>query len=116
MKYLSQPCPSCPWRIDQTAGDIPHFDLEKARCLSRTCSDSKGFGPSFGEPMFACHTSNEREEFPCAGWLAKEGSAHPMVRLAIMTNALPEKVLSPGDNWPELHDNYVDVLTKLENS
>lgn len=114
MKHLKTPCPSCPWRVDQTAQDIPNFSIEKARKLAVTCPDSRGFGPDFGAPMFACHKSHEQGEFPCAGWLAAVGDAHPNVRLAIMRGDLPAGALRPGKDWPALHGSFQEVLDKLE--
>lgn len=113
MKTLPQPCPSCPWRKDQTAQDIPHFVLDRAEGLASTCPDAKGYGPDFFAPMFACHQSDTDKEFPCAGWLAQVGECHPRVRIAVSQGAIPSERLQPGENWPELHDNYPEVLEKL---
>nr|QBR04490.1 hypothetical protein E1956_45825 [Paraburkholderia pallida] len=63
--------------------------------------------------MFACHQSREGEEFACAGWLAKVGRRHPAVRLAVMSGRLVPAALAPDADWPELHDNYAEVLDKL---
>jgi hypothetical protein len=111
---LAQPCPSCPWRLDQTAQDIPGFSLEKARDLAATCPDARGHGPDFGAKVFACHQSKLGGEFPCAGWLAKVGHCHPMVRLACIQGKVPEDALAPGPEWPQLHDDYGQLLRKLE--
>ncbi|MFN9470920.1 DUF6283 family protein [Acidovorax sp.] len=113
-RTLPQPCPSCPWRIDQGAHDIPNFSIDKARALASTCPDNGGLGPSFGASIFACHQSNVGAEIACAGWLATVGRAHPSVRLAAMQGRLPVEALDPGEDWPELHENYGAVLQKLE--
>lgn len=110
---LSRPCASCPWRLDQDAGDIPNFDMDKAEGLSRCCPNERGFGPEFGAPMFSCHQSKDGAEFPCAGWLATVGARHPGVRFAAMAGRIPVAALEPGADWPELHDNYPEVLEKL---
>ncbi len=115
-RVLPQPCPSCPWRIDQGAQDIPNFSIHKARALAETCPDARGLGPSFGAPIFACHQSNVGAEIACAGWLATVGRAHPSVRLAAMQGRLRVEALDPGAGWPSLHDNYGSVLAKLEDS
>lgn len=39
---LAMPCPSCPWRLDAIAQDIPHFDLDLAENLAATCPDERG--------------------------------------------------------------------------
>lgn len=115
-RVLAQPCPSCPWRLDQTAQDIPGFSLEKAKDLADTCPDARGHGPAFDAKVFACHQSKPGGEFPCAGWLATVGRCHPMVRLACIQGQLPEAALDPGPGWPELHADYGAVLRKLEAS
>jgi hypothetical protein len=48
-------------------------------------------------------------------WLAL-ASGHPNVRLAAMSGRLNAGALRPAPNWPELHDNYRNVLRKLEPS
>ncbi|KVN83440.1 hypothetical protein WJ68_16130 [Burkholderia ubonensis] len=113
MKAAARPCPSCPWRVDQGARDIPNFDLPLAEGLAATSPDARGMGPDFGAPMFACHQSKIGSEIPCAGWLAKVGHRHPGVRLAVMQGKLDPETLVPGADWPELHDNYIEVLDKL---
>lgn len=113
-RTLPQPCPSCPWRTDQGAQDIPGFSIAKARDLAATCPNERGHGPSYGAELFACHQSKEGGEIPCAGWLATVGHAHPAVRIAVIGGRLPMDALSPGANWPQLHDSYGQVLQKLE--
>ncbi|MBS0426069.1 MAG: hypothetical protein JSR41_02135 [Proteobacteria bacterium] len=111
-----QPCPSCPWRMDQDAQDIPHFSLALAERLAATCPDHRGRGPDFGAPMFACHQSKVGAEVHCAGWLASVGHAHPAVRLGIVSGRLDAARLAPGPGWPALHDNYAQVLDKLRST
>ena len=113
---LKTPCPSCPWRVDQTAEAIPGFCIDKAEALVACSPDERGRGPDFSSPMFACHLSSVGKEMPCAGWLAQVGHAHPRVRLAVLTDRLPPENLKPGKDWPALHDNYSDVLRKLRAS
>jgi hypothetical protein len=110
---LAMPCPSCPWRLDATAQDIPHFDLNLAENLAATCLDERGMGPDFGASMFACHQSKEGREIACAGWMATVGRRHPMVRLAVAMKRLDASALRPGARWPALHPNYQQVLEKL---
>jgi len=110
---LAMPCPSCPWRLDATAQDIPHFDLDLAENLAATCPDERGMGPDFGACMFACHQSKEGREIACAGWMATVGHRHPGVRLAVAMKRLDASALRPGALWPALHPNYQHVLDKL---
>lgn len=113
-RTLPQPCPSCHWRVDQGARDIPGFSMTKARDLAATCPNEHGHGPTFGAELFACHQSREGSEIPCAGWLATVGHAHPAVRIAVLGGRLSMDALSPGADWPPLHDSYGQVLQKLE--
>jgi hypothetical protein len=41
------------------------------------------------------------------------GHRRPSVRLAVVTGRLDPVALKPGADWPELHDNYQEVLEKL---
>lgn len=113
VKAPDRPCPSCPWRLDQNAQDIPNFSLEKAEGLAGTCPDENGMGPSFGASWFACHQSREGAEIPCAGWLAVVGRAHPNVRIAVMEGRLDAKTLDLPPDGPTLHSTYGEVLAKL---
>lgn len=113
---LPKPCPSCPWRVDQTASDIPNFDIEKAEGLAECCPDHCGASPAFDAPIFSCHQSKEGAEFPCAGWLATVGHRHPRMRYRAMLGDIPFEALEPGKDWPELHENYGDVLDKLRDT
>lgn len=113
LKTLPTPCSSCPWRLDKDASDIPNFKLALAENLQGTCPDSEGMGPDYGSSIFACHRSKEGAELACAGWLAVVGHRHVGVRIAVMSKRLSVESLSPKSNWPDLHTNYGDVLTKL---
>lgn len=112
---VRQPCRSCPWRVDQDASDIPGFSLEKAEGLAETCPQN-GYGPEFGTPMFACHQSRESEEIVCAGWLATCGHAHPNARLLVSVGTIDREALQPGEDWPELHEDFEAVIEKLRGS
>lgn len=115
-KTLGRPCKSCPWQVHARASDIPHFSLELAASLSRTCPDERGMGPDFTASHFACHQSTHGEEFACAGWLATVGHAHPGVRLAIAWGRLSAEALEPGADWPALHASHAEMLDKLRST
>lgn len=109
------PCKSCPWRVDAHVDDIPGFDLELAEALVNTTTGD------LGAPMMACHQS-EDVKFVCAGWLARHGVDSITVRLALAGVLTPLDGtlkgieidgLSPGEDWPELHNNYDEVLAKM---
>jgi hypothetical protein len=84
-----------------------------AEKLRATCPNEKDMGPGIDANWFACHQSKEGAEIPCAGWLAKVGRAHPRVRLAVMEGRLDPDVLTPGQDWPLLHDTYEQVMEQL---
>ncbi len=90
--------------------------MEMAEALVSTCPDRRGFGPDFGAPLFACHQSKVGSELHCAGWLAKVGHAHPTVRLSVAQGRLNPECLTPAPDWPQLHDDYGQVLDKLRSS
>ena len=104
---VRKPCPSCPWRVDQTARAIPGFSLDLAESLDRTCSGE------FGAPVFACHQSRPGGEFPCAGWLAIHGHDSIAVRLMVLQGRVPPEALESGADWPELHGFFDEVIAKL---
>ncbi len=113
MSACRKPCPSCPWRVDQDAAAIPNFSLDLAENLAATCPDERDMGPDFGAAQFACHQSHEGAEVVCAGWLAVAGHRHPAVRVAVLTGSMPVEALSPGEDWPELHGYFAEVIEKL---
>lgn len=110
---IVKPCPSCPWRVEKDAADIPNFDLELAEGLARCCPDERNMGPNYGASMFACHQSKDGAEIACAGWMTTVGHRHPGVRLAVAIGRLDASALRPGAGWPDLHPNYQQVLEKL---
>jgi hypothetical protein len=110
---IAKPCPSCPWRVDKDATDIPNFDLASAEGLAKCCPDDRNIGPDFGATMFACHQSKDGAEIACAGWMAAVGHRHPGVRIAVAMGRLDPPALRPGLRWPRLHKNYQQVLEKL---
>ena len=116
LKCLLTVWPSCPWRKDRGADDIPNFSLELAEQLAATCPDENGMGPDFGASWFACRLSREGEEIPCAGWLAACGSAHPGVRLAIRNGRLDLDALERPVDGPDLHETYGEVLANLRST
>lgn len=115
MTPVRQPCKTCPWRVDAHVRDIPGFRLEMAEGLIATTSGE------FGAPIMACHQSDETK-FVCAGWLARHGADSLTARM-VLANAIrpadgtskgitPEG-MEPGEDWPELHADYPEVLAKM---
>ncbi len=70
-------------------------------------------GPEFGAAQFACHQSREGAEVVCAGWLAVVGMCHPAVRMQLLTGTVSIEALSPGEDWPSLHESFAEVIEKL---
>jgi hypothetical protein len=101
------PCPSCPWRVDQDATVIPGFALDLAENLEATTRRD------FGAPIFGCHLSREGAEFACAGWLAVYGTHSIAVRLMLISGQITPEALQPGEDWPELHESFEEVIVKL---
>lgn len=84
-----------------------------AEGLASTSPDRRGVGPDWNAPQFACHQSKPGEEFPCAGWLAVHGRAHPGVRWNLIQGHYEPSVLDRGADWPELHASYQEMMDKL---
>lgn len=103
MKRVKRPCDECPWRVDAEPG---RFAPERWAALAASSADERGFGPEYGNPLFACHKTPEGEERACAGWLAREGANHPTVRLAVLLGDVPACALDPGEGWPDLHPDF----------
>jgi hypothetical protein len=103
VKRVKRPCDECPWRTDAEQG---RFTPERWAALAASSADERGMGPEFGAPLFACHKTAEGGERACAGWLAMEGANHPSARLAVAMGSLPECSLTPGEDWPTLHQDF----------
>lgn len=91
---VPKPCGWCPWRLDSPVGLLPEV-LD----ITGTPEQDK----PIGTPMMGCHMADYRAM--CAGWLAVTGVHHVGVRLAVATRQIDPKALSPGEDWPELHES-----------
>lgn len=107
LTQVRMPCRSCPFRLDQTADDIPRFRLELAEALVH-CQDG-----NLDSPMMACHQSTEGSEVICAGWLATHGWDSLQVRIAMSHDKIHPEALAPGEDWPAMHSSYDEALEKL---
>lgn len=92
LQHCVRPCWNCPWRRDSVAGEFP---AERYKAL-RATAGSPGAEAGFGAPMFACHKSEPGRDRACAGWLARSGTDHLGVRLAVALGRLPASALQPG--------------------
>lgn len=102
-----KPCPTCPWRVDQHANAIPNFSLPLAEGLVRTTR------PDLGAPVFACHQSRPEQQVVCAGWLVRYGWDSIAVRMMLLHKQLTRDDLTIGEDWPEMHSTFEQVITKL---
>ena len=105
MNCRPRPCAECPWRKDTPPGQFPAERYEALRSTSRTPAGH----PGMHDPMFACHKSAEGNEIPCAGWLAVEGADHVRIRIGVSLGEIPVEALQPGDDWPELYEDYASM-------
>lgn len=109
VRVMPRPCPSCPWRVDQDGTDIPYFSMEQAEQLAET---------STGDPnarLFACHLSPEHRPCVCASWAVQVGPAKSIrLRIMIVFEQFDTRYLRRGRDWPQLHRDWVEVLTKLK--
>lgn len=99
----ARPCPNCPWVKTTPPGE---FARERYEILRNTSPDSEGNHPGLGDPMFACHKSQEGKDYVCAGWLASVGHAHVGVRLNVAFGHIDVCALEPKLGWPELFEDY----------
>lgn len=107
------PCGECPIRSDNADNPRSKFPAERWDALTASVVDpDTGFGPSFDAPLFGCHKGEPGTDadLACAGWLARFGRDHPVIRFALTTGRLPEEALTPGPNWPPLHPTWREVV------
>lgn len=102
----SRPCVRCPWAKTTPPGE---FTLQRYEQLRDTVG-SPGYEVPPGGPLFACHKSPETRERPCAGWLAVVGWHHLTIRLWVMRELLDASVLESKPGWPDLFDNYDELV------
>lgn len=101
-----RPCIECPWRVDVAPGQFPP---ERYEALRGTTGEPGREAP-LGAPLFACHKAPEGGEFVCAGWLAAVGLENLTARLLAVQGRLTGVGFHPGDDWPELHGSYAELL------
>lgn len=102
----ARPCVRCPWSRNTTPGE---FLLARYEELRATVGSSGREAP-LDAPMFACHKTPEGREQPCAGWLAAVGNCHLGIRFAIIQGRLDPRALIAKDDWPELFDDYDELI------
>lgn len=89
--YRREPCPGCPWRVDQTGS----FPAEAFRHSAGTAYD-------MATHTFACHESGVAKPAVCAGFLLR-GAEH---NLSIRLRQMRGECLDVSDGGHDLHESY----------
>lgn len=108
------PCPTCPWRVDQEVGAIPHYQQGMADGLLNTVGPGDAF-----RPVMACHGSTNACLVACKGYLAREGWSNLNVRVLLIGGHIenPSEVLDACEAAGiALEPDYPTVLEKLSNN
>ncbi len=110
--YRKYPCDECPIRADNCDNPKSKFPAQKWKDLSVTVWNEKDGSPLMGTILFGCHKGEPGTDadLACAGWLAMFGADHVAVRIALVRERLPVTALTPGENWPPLHQTWEDVV------
>jgi hypothetical protein len=104
---VRRPCPDCPWRKDNPSpGKFPQENFE----AMRSTTGVPGAEAPIGASLFACHHSKEDGSFVCAGWLAAVGIENLTARYLATRGIINPKGFQPGDDWPELYEDYDSML------
>lgn len=90
--YRREPCPGCPWKVENT-GNFPASAFAHS---ARTAYD-------MAQNVFGCHESGKDKPATCAGFLLN-GSHHNLaVRISLSAGTIKQDV---SDGGAELHANY----------
>jgi hypothetical protein len=101
-----KPCAECPWVKETEPGQFPRMNYERLR----NTTGEPGNEAPWDAPLFACHKSSEDNEMPCAGWLASVGHYSLRVRIFTSEGAIPPEAMTPGEDWPDLHETYEEMM------
>ncbi|MCZ1012167.1 DUF6283 family protein [Streptomyces lydicus] len=111
-EFRSRPCAGrCPWIVGTNLADFSDADFAKLERANGTPDCQAGLEA----PNMACHLDQPGTAHAlrlCAGWLAVVGHHHHGVILAVLSGRLPETVLEPGDDWPELHPDLDTMIAE----
>jgi hypothetical protein len=94
-----------------TAGEArSKFPAERWAELRRSIESSPGEHATLGAPIFGCHEGEPGTgaDLLCAGWAAAFESVS--LRIAVSMGLLPISVLDAGQNWPELHADWDEMV------
>ena len=93
--YRRQPCPGCPWKVEN-AGSFP---AEAFRHSAHTAHD-------MARHTFGCHESGAAKPATCAGFLLRNADHNMGVRLATIRGDYKHDC---SDGGHELFDSYRDM-------
>lgn len=106
MNCRKSPCAECPWVKSTAPGQFPRANYERLR----NTTGEPGKEAPWDASLFACHKSSEENEMPCAAWLASVGFENLRVRILLSEGKIPPEAMQPGDDWPELHESYDEMM------
>lgn len=96
--HRSEPCPHCPWRIDQPTGRFP---AQAFRHSAETAYD-------MSLHRFGCHMSGTKSPSTCAGFLLSGADHSLAVRLDYLRGRIePGSITSPVELYPSYRDMAV---------
>ena len=95
--YRREPCPGCPWRVDNT-GSFPAQAFEHS---AQTAHD-------MSTHVFACHESGVAGGHTCAGFLLRGADHNLAVRMGYIAGQYADDVTDGGH---PLHDSYRSMAT-----
>lgn len=106
------PCAECPVRKDNASNPRSKFPASRWETLRGTIEDPEGGHALMGAPLFGCHEGEPGTgaDLLCAGWAASFGRESVQVRIYVSIGRLPASVLGTGRNWPELYENWDDMV------
>ena len=94
--YRREPCPGCPWRIDQT-GVFPPQAFEHSANTAEPGSLH----------TFGCHESGIEKGATCAGFLLRGAADNEAARILIADGRIDPPQVSDGGH--HLHGTYSDM-------
>lgn len=106
------PCAECPVRCDNADNPRSKFPPVRWTELVKTIRDERGFGADIDQSLFGCHEGEPGTgaDLLCAGWAASFGRESARLKIFIALGQLPADVLDPGPKWPELYQDWDEMV------
>lgn len=110
--YRRFPCAECPVRCDNAANPRSKFPASRWEVLEKTFRDADGYGADIDQELFGCHEGEPGTgaDLLCAGWAAAFGDASARLRILIAFGQVPAMVLDPDQRWPELYQDWDEMV------